>query len=153
MLIISQDKCPIEEKAIIRRRLDWLTPPSPPITALTRIKKEFVNWVIISPRRGPIFWKVIKRAKIFHDIDLEILTNHIWNGAAPILINRARGIKNENDWFNVLAKKITEATDWIKKYFSLFSFLSSIIMGTNLREFISILIHKPNQEWADIIRI
>ena len=62
-----------------------------------------------------------------------------------IRTTRARGIKNKNDWFRIHARKITEATDWIKKYFSLFSFLSSTLIGIKLKEFISILNHMPNQ--------
>ena len=36
---------------------------------------------------------------------------------------------------------MTDATDSIKKYFNLFSFLSSIMIGIKLKELISILSH------------
>lgn len=81
----------IDEKAIILRKEVWLKPPTAPTTAESMAVKASIfnggfryNNII----KGAIFCHVIKIILQCQSNPSDTTGNHMWKGAAPILINR-----------------------------------------------------------------
>lgn len=114
---------------------------------------------------GVIFCQVIKIKLFNQDNPSTILGNQKWKGAEPIFISREELIKIEiillySKFFKKIIfkiiknKKLIEAIDWVRKYFSEASediiLLVLEIRGINLKRLISKPIQHPNQEFEEI---
>lgn len=96
MLAIIHPMCPTEEYASKGRKWDWFIPPRPPTSAPIIPKKGSIGLFHERENKrhiGAIFCQVIRRSEGNHEILFITEGNHIWKGAAPNFVIKAKGIR------------------------------------------------------------
>jgi hypothetical protein len=142
-----------------------LYPPKAPIiidtTASIGIIVEVEN---IVKNRGAIFWMVARMAFVIQDSPSITWGSQKCRGAAPIFKIRAATMIRFWSMVHVCSVRgvvtigtsiIAEASAWVRKYFSIASFVVLLFclarMGTKARALISSPAHAANQEEEEVV--
>lgn len=123
----------IDEYARILRSLSWLIPRNPLIIILKMIiiKKKYWKLILYMTKIIGVIFCHVNKIKQLNQLSPSITSgNQKWNGAIPILVNKAEFKINiiEFSMFFIIKnlleskisenKRIKEAKAWVKKYFS-----------------------------------